>query len=895
MNGLDKEKKNKSKRNKENKNTEPIIIEDDATKILNEIHNNKKEEPVIEIKEDKYPRYKDVDIKKGLSTEQVNERTCQGLKNKTDEKGKSIFEIIISNVFTGFNILYFVIAVILIFIDIKNNDGFSNLIFLLLVATNTSIGIFQEIKSKITVDKLKILAAPKATVIRNGEEVEIKVEDIVLDDIIVLKSGKQVLADCIIQEGNIEVNEALLTGEADSITKAPGDELYSGSFMTSGTCIAKVDKVGKDCYINKMSSDAKKYTKPHSELLSSLRKVILVISILIIPVVVLYIVSHISFKSFDTTNFSYWLNDFWVAINKSITEESPSVLSSICYIVLAMIPAGLFLLTSIALFVGVIRLAKRNTLVQELYCIEMLARVDMLCLDKTGTLTDGSMVVSNCDELNNSSGYTIKEIIGSMMNSFEEKNPTSLALIKHFDVNSVLKPEQIIPFSSKRKFSAVTFTGCGTYIIGAPDFIIKDGYKNIENIVQKYSFEGKRVIVLAHTKASIKLDELPKNLTAVALIALEDHIREDAPSTIAFFKQNGVDIKVISGDNPETVSKIAQRCGILNSDLYVNLNGMSDDDVRKIVFDYTIFGRVTPGQKKIIVEELKKQGRTVAMTGDGVNDIPALKVADCSIAMASGSEAARYVSHLVLMDSNFASMPKVVMEGRRVINNVQKTSALYLTKNLFAFLMAIMYIVIGLFGTSKHWVNTEFPFRSENLILIEMVILGVASTLLAVQPNNDIVRGKFINNILRRILPNAVTVLLFQIVLFSVQSIRAGTVFTRLYDYSNVYRTMSAFITTLFMLYVLYDECKPFNRFRIGVFSLTTLIIASMIAIPVTRQFIRFDFTAFGDSEWLLLIILILLISPFRRFVNRIFSDADKTINYKNINNLLTYDVDEKK
>lgn len=869
-------------------NTEPIVMEDKTAEILRQIEENKKkeEEKAVEIK-DNYPRFQNIDITKGLTNNQVEERIKQGYTNVNNEaKGKSIFEIIITNVFTAFNILYFVIAIILIFIDIKNNEGFSNLFFLLLVITNTLIGIFQEIKSKITVDKLKILSSPHATVIRNGEQIEINVEDIVLDDIIVFKSGKQICADSIILEGNIEVNEALLTGEADSIAKTTGGELLSGSFMTSGTCIAKVERVGKDCYINKMSNDAKKYTKPRSELLSSLRKIIVTISILIIPVVVLYTLSHVSFKSFDTTSFGYWLNDFWEAINRK-TGDTSSVLSAVCYIVLAMIPAGLFLLTSIALFVGVIRLAKRNTLVQELYCIEMLARVDMLCLDKTGTLTDGTMKVSDVIELTKKGDYTIKEIIGSMMNSFEEKNPTSEALISYFNTNTVLKAEMIIPFSSKRKFSAVTFNGLGSYIIGAPDFVIQDNYEVIKETVSNLSNQGKRVIVLGHVTSKIKDDMLPKNVKAVALIALEDHIREDAPSTISFFKQNGVDVKVISGDNPETVSKIAERVGILEASRYINLNGMSDDEVRKIVFDYTVFGRVTPGQKKVIVEELKRQGRTVAMTGDGVNDIPALKEADCSIAMASGSEAARYVSHLVLMDSNFASMPRVVMEGRRVINNVQKTSALYLTKNLFSFLMAVMYIIIGFLAVKKNWLNTEFPFRSENLILIESIILGIASTILAVQPNDDIVRGKFLNNILRRILPNALTVLLFQILLFTVQSFRAGSVFPRLYDESNVYRTISSLITTMIMLYVLYDECKPFNKFRIGVFALACILIFGMIMIPVTRGFIKLDFTAFGDTEWLLLIIMFLLISPFRRFVNRIFDKTEKT---KFIQNMRTND-----
>ena len=858
-------------------NKTPVIVDEETSEFLKSIKysNTKKENKPKETKEKDKNRFLDTDITIGLTKDQVNKRIAQGLTNKTNnDRGKSILEIIISNVFTAFNILYFIIAVVLIIIDIKKDDSFSNLFFLLLVFSNTIIGIYQEIKSKLTVDKLKILSNPKAWVIRDGEKKEIPVEDIVLDDIIIFQSGKQVSADSVILEGNIEVNEALLTGESDSIAKGVGGELLSGSFMTSGTCIARVDKVGNDCYINKMSSDAKKYAKPHSELLATLRKIIYTISILILPVIILYLLSHISFKDFDKSNFGYWMNDFWEALNKG---ES-STLSAICYIVLAMIPAGLFLLTSIALFVGVRRLAKRNTLVQELYCIEMLARVDTLCLDKTGTLTDGTMVVSSVEEISKNNKYTLKEIIGSMLNSFEEENPTSIALKKYFGVNKVLKPLEIIPFSSKRKFSAVNFDEEGTYILGAPDFVIQEGYSKISEQVSNYAKEGCRVIVLGHIQSKIKNDTLPKNVKAIALINILDTIRDDAQSTISFFKQNDVDIKVISGDNPETVARIAQRVGILNSENYINLNGLSDDEVRKIVFDYSVFGRVSPGQKKIIVQELKKQGKTVAMTGDGVNDIPALKEADCSIAMASGSEAARYVSHLVLLDSNFSSMPRVVMEGRRVINNVQKTSALYLTKNLFAFLMAVMYIIIG-FASSKRFLNnTEFPFRSENLMLIEMIILGVASTILAVQPNNEIVRGKFLNNILKRILPNALIVLLFQIILFSVQSLRSGTVFGQLYDYPSVYRTISSFITTLIMLFVLYDECRPFNRFRIGVFVLTVVLIIALILIPFTRSFIKFEFGTFGDTEWLLLIIMSLSISPIRRLVNMILVKTDENI-----------------
>ena len=862
-----------------NKKTTPIIVDDETSEFLkslkiDEQKEEKENKETVEVEEDIYPRYKDVDITQGLSETQVNERISQGLTNKNkDNQGKSIIEIILSNVFTGFNILYFIIAGVLIFIDIKNHDSFTNLFFLLLVFSNTSIGIYQEIRSKLTVDKLKILSNPVALVIRDGKKVEVPVDDIVLDDIIVFQSGRQICADSIIIEGNVEVNEALLTGEADSIVKTTGGKLLSGSFMTSGTCVAKVDKVGKDCYINQMSSDAKKYKKPHSELLLALRRIITTISILIIPIVILYLTSHIPFKDFDKTSFGYWLNDFWQAINRGRPD---SVLSAICYIVLAMIPAGLFLLTSLALFVGVARLAKKNTLVQELYCIEMLARVDTLCLDKTGTLTDGTMRVNDCIEIDNKSDYTIKEIIGSMLNCFEERNPTSEALIKYFEVNQVIPPVEVIPFSSKRKYSAVNFGDKGTYIIGAPDFIIQDNFDKISDRVSRYSKDGYRVVALGHTQSKIKNDQLPKNARPVAIIIIEDHIRDDAQATISFFKQNDVDIKVISGDNPETVSKIAQRVGVLNADRYINLNGMSDEDVKKIVFDYAVFGRVSPDQKKIIVQELKRQGKTVAMTGDGVNDIPALKEADCSIAMASGSDAARYVSHLVLIDSNFSTMPSVVMEGRRVINNVQKTSSLYLTKNLAAFFITLMYIFVGFttINSSRTWMNTAFPFRSENLLLIEMFILGIASTILAVQPNNEIIRGSFMKNTMKKVLPNAVLILIFQIVLFLVQNLRSGDFFSSLFEVPSVYQTTSALITTLVMLYVLFDECKPFNRFRIFVFALTLGLIAICLIIPQSREFVKFDFQAFGDTEWLLIIIMALVISPIRRLVNRIFKTA---------------------
>lgn len=839
--------------------TEPVIIDDETSDTLKaikekEIANIPKVETTEEfdiknfeeetIIKDDIERFIDVDINVGLNDEQVAKRIEQGYVNKnTNNKGKSYLGIVLSNIFTFFNILYFVIAIILIILE-----DYSNLFFLVVVFANLFIGIFQEVRAKMTVDKMRIMSAPSAIVIRNGEKIKIATEEVVLDDILYLQAGKQICADCIILDGSIEVNEALLTGEADAIHKGVGGKLFSGSFLSSGTCIARADTVGKDCFIEKMSSDAKKYTPPKSELLRTLKSVIRIITILIFPIAILYILAH----SQSTE---------WIKIFQSIKQVS--------YIILAMIPAGLFLLTSVALFVGVHRLGKNNTLVQELYCIEMLARVNVLCLDKTGTITDGTMRVCDCVEINNTTDYTIREIVGSMMNAFKETNPTSDALIKYFDKNSVLSPTEIIPFSSKRKYSAVTFGTEGTFILGAPDFVVKEHYEKISAKVDRFAHQGCRVLVLGYTTNKIKGEDLPRYIKPLALIVLQDHIRDDAADTISFFKQNDVDIKVISGDNPETVSIIANRVGIEGADNYINLNNMTDEEIKEKVFDYTIFGRVSPSQKKLIVQTLKKAGKVVAMTGDGVNDIPALKEADCSIAMASGSEATRYVSHLVLMDSNFSSMPKVVKEGRRVINNIQKTSSLYLTKNLFAALIAIMYIIIGF--TTKGLVNafnTNFPFEAKNLMMIEYIILGFATTILAIQPNNEPINGKFITNVLREILPGTLTVVVFQLFLYFAQGIefKDGLLFDEL-CIKEVYFTISSIVTTAVMFFVLIDTCKPMNTMRKLLISVVFIFIMIFVFVPWFSNKAGLDYSKFSGTEWLLLIVLLQAAHPIMSFI----------------------------
>ncbi len=799
-------------------------------------------------------RYYNTKITEGLNDEQVAKRNEQGLVNKVNDKhNQTILGIILSNTFTFFNILYVVIAIILIIA----NASFKNFAFVPIVLANTLIGIIQQIKAKITVEKMTLLSAPSATVIRNGQKLDIPVDEVVLDDIIFYTPGRQICADSVVIEGNVEVNESLLTGEADAIAKAPGSRLFSGSFISSGVCVARVNKVGKDNYIEKVSADAKKYTPPRSELLKTLKAVIKVLTLLFIPISALYI-------------WVYWTptgQEGFYAVDWELIRDA-------AYLILAMIPSGLFLLTSVALALSVIKLANSKTLVQELYCIEMLARVDVLCLDKTGTITDGSMRVCDCVEVQNSTDYTIREIVGSMMNAFEDTNPTSEALIKYFEVNNVLTPAEIIPFSSKRKFSAVTFEEAGTFAIGAPDFVLKDNFERVSQKVERFAKQGCRVLVLAHTNLKIRNDELPKAMRPVALIVIQDHIRDDAPDTINFFKQNGVDIKVISGDNPETVSKIAERVGISEAHRYVNLNGMSDEEIRESIFDYTVFGRVSPSQKRVIVQALKSRGKTVAMTGDGVNDILALKEADCSIAMASGSEATRYVSHLVLMDSNFASMPKVVNEGRRVINNIQKSSAIYLTKNLFAILLSIMYIIIGWVtlkqvGSNDGIIRT--PFTAQYLILIETLIVGFATTVMAIQPNRDIVKGKFLPNVLREILPGALTILIFNMALYFAKDLMfKGSLMFGFLNEEKVFLTIASIIDTLIMTLVLLNSCKPFNWYRKILFTVTViLVIAAVILLP---DFFGFKFSDFGSTEWLMLIIIFLSASPVMKIVQYVLT-----------------------
>ena len=742
---------------------------------------------------EKLIRY-DTDIQNGLSLEIVEKRVLDNLVNDANtKKTKSIPKIILTNFITFFNILTFVIAGILISVK-----AFTDLTFLAIVLVNITIGTIQEIRAKKTIDRLSLISAPTAVVRRAGVNHEIAVTEVVLDDLLLLENGKQICADSIVVDGQIEVNESLLTGESDAVIKKPGDVLYSGSFVVSGKCSARVDKVGKDNYIEQLTNQAKKYKKPKSDLLMSLTWLIRVMAVVIIPIglILFYIM--------------YFKNglDYVYAIRKTAGA------------MIGMIPSGLFLMTSIALAVGVIRLSQRNVLVQELYCIEMLARVNCICLDKTGTITDGTMSVKNVVDYNTVYGLATKNIISAMLNALQDTNLTSVALEEKFGLGKRMKHVAAIPFSSQRKYQAVTFDKFGTFILGAPEFVLKEKYNTIQKDVNKYAALGYRVLCLAHREGIIRDGQLPDSqIEVISMILIEDNIRPDAVNTIRYFKESGVQVKVISGDNPITVSKISQRAGIENAEEYISLDGLSDSDVAKAATKYTVFGRVSPAQKRLLIQTLKENEMTVAMTGDGVNDILALKEADCSIAVASGSEAARNVSHLVLLDSNFDSMPKVVAEGRRVINNITSVASLFLTKTIFSLFLAIQALQTGV-----------YPISTNQLILIDTLAIGLPSLFLVMEPNNNEVQGKFLFNVIKKALPGAIVILVISIVTFALSD-SLGLDNTSL-------STVIVIAATHTCLMVLFKTCKPFTTLRRSLCTLCyTLFIFFITVLP---QFLEF-------------------------------------------------------
>ncbi len=746
----------------------------------------------------KIPSSEDVErfhppLAEGLSEEQVNTRFSQLLFNDVNKKySKSYAAIFIGNICTFFNLLCVLVTAALIFAG----AGFSQFLFTLIFAFNLFIGIVQECLAKRQIDKLSVLISARAKVMRGGVKVEIPVREIVLDDVILLEAGQQVPADCKLADGNVEVNESLLTGESVPVRKNPGETLYAGSFIASGACRVRADKVGSATYLNALTSKAKKYKKPHSEIMNSIHLFIRVIAVFIMVIATLTFV------------FNYRWTD---------GNISESIMSTGA-VIIGMIPSGLLLLTSLAMAMGVIRLGKKHTLVQDHYSLEMLARVNVLCLDKTGTITDGRMTVNDCMLLTSYVDYTLEDIMGSFLSSLEDNNQTSIALTARFGASNALKATETLPFSSKRKLSAVTFGTVGTFVLGAPEFVLRPMPTKVEKIVKQYAQAGLRVLVLAYSPNPISGDRLPALLRPSAIITLADNVRADAVDTIKWFRENEVDVKIISGDNPVTVSEVARRVGVKGAEKYVSLDGLTDIEVENIAGQYTVFGRVTPDQKAILVRALKKQGNTVGMTGDGVNDILALKEADCAISVASGAEAARNVSHLVLMDNNFLTLPSVVYEGRRVINNIKSSASLYIMKTLFITLLAIICVSMG----------EPYFFKTNNMLLFEMLVAALPSFVISMQPNAERVKGRFIPFVLSRAIPGALTLLLC---IFSVYV--AGIFLPEEYGFLQNRGPMMLIALTFGGIVNLFRVLQPFNPLRLAVYAVSLGACILVLAVPV--------------------------------------------------------------
>lgn len=710
------------------------------------------------------------DHQQGLTAQQVASRVQEGLINSdTDIPTKSIGRIVRDNVCTLFNLINALLAVAVLLVG-----SYKNLLFMGVVLCNMVIGIVQEIRAKRTIDKISILSSSKVKVVRDGNIQEVGIHNVVLDDVMDLSHGNQAAADCILLHGECDVNESMVTGESDAIHKKPGDMILSGSYLVSGHCRARTEHIGEDNYVSHISKEAKYLKKVKSEIMSSLQKIIKIVSIMIFPIGVLL---------------------FWNQMRLDDNTIAQAVVNTVAALI-GMIPEGLVLLTSTVLAVSVIRLSRRKVLVQELYCIEALARVDVLCLDKTGTITEGRMELHEVIPYGDLKMEQAELPLQALSAVMEDGSPTFEAIRKQYGAPSDWVVEQIVPFSSEKKWSGAQFSQQGSYVLGAPEFVLKGEIDSIREQLEQYAREN-RVLILAHSNAPFEGRELPQNLEVIAFLLIRDVIRQEAEETLRFFADQGVDLKVISGDNPLTVVNIARRAGLTGAERYVDATTLeTEEDIKQAVERYCVFGRVTPMQKKQMVLALKELGHTVAMTGDGVNDVLALKEADCSVAMASGSDAARNVSQLVLLDSSFASMPLVVAEGRRSINNIQRSASLFLVKTIYSFILALVFLFVPL----------PYPFVPIQLTLISALTIGIPSFVLALEPNKDRIQGSFLKNVISKSLPGAITII-FNVVVVMVLSLLLDIPVERS-------SSMCVILTGFTGLLLVYNLCIPFNIIR---------------------------------------------------------------------------------
>ncbi len=719
----------------------------------------------------------------GLTSEEVRERIDNGLTNHTDiSTQKTVGQIVKSNLLTYFNLIFLILTVLLCIVG-----SFRNLTFLPVIIGNTVIGIFQELRAKKTLDKMSMLNAPHSIVVRDGEQQQIQSEELVKDDIIILSAGNQICADATVLSGSISVNEALLTGESDEIKKKSGDGLMSGSFVVSGQCYARLDKVGNESYISQLTAQAKAMGDgEQSEMIRYINKLVKWVGIIIIPVGIIlfcqaYIMNGETFK-------------------KSVVSMVAAVLG--------MIPEGLYLLTTVALALSTIRLAKKQVLLHDMKSIETLARVDVLCVDKTGTITEPGMqvtelVISGRCDAEEMDKRAFAHLLADYSAVIEDNNATMEAIRAYVDKNEIEKGSRTLlktqPFTSANKYSKVSFVE-GDYMLGAPEFIMKDRYDEISEEIEEYQSKGYRVLLMAEAADDGGATRSVREVSPIGYIVLSNPIRENAESTFTYFKEQGVAIKVISGDNPATVSEVAKRAGIDGAENYVDASTLaSEKDITEAVDKYTVFGRVTPKQKQLIVRALQKQKHTVAMTGDGVNDILAMKDADCSIAMASGSEAAAQAAQTVLLDSDFGRMPYVVFEGRQVVNNIQRSASLFLVKNIFSLLMAIFSAIFAI----------TYPLEPSQISLISMFTIGLPGFLLALEPNRNRIEGNFMANVMLKALPAGLT---------DVLSVGALVICGQVFNLpSEDIATAGTMLLAVVGFMIIIKISHPFNKMKYGV------------------------------------------------------------------------------
>lgn len=740
-----------------------------------------RETPVIEVSPDQ-----------GLTSEQADEAKRAGLSNHTKKDvTKTYWQIFADNVFTFFNIVYFIIVTLMVIAQMSP----ANYLFVIPVLCNMFIGLFTDIHTRHLVDKLRLITNPKVRVIRDGQEKEIPVDEVVLNDVILYTSGDQICADAVVIKGNADLDESLITGESIRVKKDVGDKVLSGTYLRAGRVYVRVIAVGVANYAESIQQNAKQFRRPNSELKSSCLSIFwttgIIAMVLGVSMTIVWLVR--SGASRDLTYESY-------------QAFVPSLSGSM----IAMIPAGLYLLVSLALAISVGRLARKKMNVQELYCVEMLARVDVICFDKTGTITDGLLEVRDFYDYGNFSSDETKGYIASIIETTGDDNQTARCLLHSFP-RAAVEPIEALPFSSDKKYAAGTYSKVGTFVYGAPEMIHGKVSEIAQNRIDNLTKRGMRVLGVYYSKKPIKNQEIPADLTLISVIALADHVKDDARENIEWFLKNGVQVKVISGDNAVTVSEIANKAGVPNAANFISMEDVPDDAIPGLVKNYSVFGRVKPEQKALIIEALQSQGHKVAMTGDGVNDILALKKADCSITMGSGSAAARNVSHIVSVDNDFSKLPDVVAEGRRSINNLQRSASLFLAKTIFAIVLSFGFLISQTFG------GISYPFSPRNLYVWEIVTIAGGGFFLALQKTNDRVTDTFMHNVLRRSIPGGLVQILAVVVVYVASSINPS--FMSL----EQARMVSVFVFTALSYCVLFRVSWKFDAYRGSVCALLTV------------------------------------------------------------------------